>query len=93
MLPLSSCNRWLGTVKILKCKLSTSSANASTWRRMQVSDEQAQREKKSLLQKVAVFTAHAHELMVKDLRVRRIGLELHGVVVQSTLKPCARGVC
>jgi hypothetical protein len=58
--------RWLKTVRLIKVKFMSSSPAECIWRRMQINDQQAERQKKNLLQKALSFTARAKELMVQD---------------------------
>ena len=63
---LGDLTRWLTSVKYIKVKFMTASATECLWRRMQVSDQQSERQKKSVLQKALTFTSRARELMVQD---------------------------
>ena len=58
--------RWLETVKLLKCKFTAASTSDCAWRRLQVHEQQAERQRKNILQKVLTFHARAHELQCKE---------------------------
>ena len=58
--------RWLQTVRLIKVKFISSSPAECIWRRMQINDQQAERQKKNILQKALSFTGRARELMVQD---------------------------
>ena len=60
-------DRWLHTVKILKCKLTSATRADCSWRRLQTHEQQSERQRKNVLQKVLVISARAHELQVQDL--------------------------
>lgn len=60
-------DRWLQTVKILKCKFTGASRADCSWRRLQTHEQQSERQRKNVLQKVMVITARALELQVQDL--------------------------
>ena len=58
--------RWLKSVKTIKCKFSTSSLTECMWRRFQVNDQQAERQKKNVLQRALAFSSRADEILSKD---------------------------
>lgn len=58
--------RWANTVKLIKCKIVTVTAAECSWRRLQVHEQQAQREKKSILQKALFFEGRAKDLQSQD---------------------------
>ena len=58
--------RWLKSVKTIKCKFSTSSLTECMWRRFQVNDQQAERQKKNVLQRALAFASRADEILSKD---------------------------
>lgn len=61
--------RWLGTVRNIHAKLTAESNHECLWRRLQTSDQQAEREKNNVIQKVLTFSARARQLMVEDCEV------------------------
>ena len=58
--------RWLGSVRAIHAKLTAESNQACLWRRLQTADQQAEREKKNVVQKVLTFSARARQLQVED---------------------------
>ena len=65
-LPLAS-DRWLQTVKLMRCKFSDDSKSACMFRRLQMSEQQAERQRKNCLQKALIFDVRANEIMLEDL--------------------------
>lgn len=61
--------RWLKTVMILKVKFTKASSVDCIWRRLQVNEQQSERQKKNVLQKVLTFSYRAVELCQKDVNV------------------------
>lgn len=59
--------RWLNSVKILKCKFTNSTPEQCVWRRLQVHEQQSERQRKNVLQKVLIFDSRARELQCKDM--------------------------
>ena len=53
-------------MKYVKCKFLKASTVECRWRRLAVHEQQAERQKKNLLQKVLFFKTRAAELMVED---------------------------
>ena len=58
--------RWLKSVYTIKCRFSTASLNECVWRRFQVNDQQAERQKKNALQRCLAFASRAEELQARD---------------------------
>ena len=71
--PCCQTARFLQSVQILKCKFTVASKSACVWRRLQVHEQQSERTRKNVLQKVMTFTARARELAVQDF----LGLGIH----------------
>jgi len=65
--PLPSLVRWLDTVKVLKVKFTEASQTDCIWRRLQVHEQQSERQRKNVLQKVLTFAARARQLECQDL--------------------------
>ena len=63
---LGILTRWLTSVKHIKVKFITASAVQCVWRRIQVNDQQGERQKKSILQKALTFNARAVQIMGED---------------------------
>ena len=57
--------RFLRTAAVLKCRVTSESSASCRWRRLQVHEQQAEREKKSVIQKMLTFCARALELEVE----------------------------
>jgi len=58
--------RWLETVKIIKSKFTIAPASECVWRRLQVHEQQSERQRKNVLQKTMTFLFRANELAWKD---------------------------
>lgn len=59
--------RWLGTVWTLQCTVVQEAHESHyEWKRMQTSEQQAQRERKSIIQKALVFARRAKELLTEE---------------------------
>lgn len=59
--------RWLQTVATLHCRMVVEQDPSHyDWKRLQTSEQQAQRERKSILQKALVFARRADSLMLED---------------------------
>lgn len=57
-------------MKLMKIKLVTAGPAECAWRRLQVHEQQAERERKNVLQKVLVFKSRANQLLVEEWRRR-----------------------
>ena len=53
-------------MKSLKCKIQSAGIPELRWRRIQVHEQQSERQRKNILQKVLCFSARAKELQVED---------------------------
>ena len=51
---------------IVKCKVVASSQAECMWRRLQVHEQQAERQKKNVVQKVMTFATRARDLMIQE---------------------------
>lgn len=59
--------RWMKTVATIPCRVVKEDSEAAyEWRRIQTSEQQAQRERKNLMQKALIFTRRARYLMLED---------------------------
>ena len=59
--------RWLETVKVVAVFLGTETSESNyLWRRLQVSEQQAQRQKKNCLQKALTFAKRAKDFQGRD---------------------------
>lgn len=58
--------RFLKTVRFIKCKFVSTSRVDCLWRRMQTHEQESERQRKTLLQKVMLFKSRADELVVED---------------------------
>jgi len=56
----------LDSVKFIKSKFIVASHSDCLWRRLAVHEQQSEREKKNILQKVLIFKSRATEIMAKD---------------------------
>lgn len=60
--------RWIATVANLSCTVVEEAQDSHyEWRRIQTSEQQAQRERKSIIQKALVFTRRANAIMNEEL--------------------------
>ena len=55
------------TVKSFKCKVQSAGVAELRWRRIQVHEQQSERQRKNILQKVLTFAARARELQCEDM--------------------------
>ena len=53
-------------MKSIKCKIAEGTPAQCMYRRLQLNDQQAERQKKNLLQRTMTFVHRARELMVQD---------------------------
>lgn len=60
--------RWLSSSKYIKAKFSSNTASECVWRRMQMNDQQSERQKKNVLQRALAFSSRADQLVSQDCR-------------------------
>lgn len=58
--------RWLKTISFVSCKITTESSSNCIWRRLQVHEQQSEKVKKNVLQKVLTFNSRALQLQLED---------------------------
>lgn len=63
---LSPAARWLKSVMTVKCKFTSAPGHLCVWRRLQMNEQQAERQRKNVLQKVLTFASRAHQLQFQD---------------------------
>ena len=66
--PVLQLSRWLQTVATLQCQVvEEQEPSHYDWKRIQTSEQQAQRERKSILQKALLFSRRADKLVHEDM--------------------------
>lgn len=60
--------RWMSSSKYIKAKFSSNTASECVWRRMQMNDQQSERQKKNVLQRALAFSSRADQLVSQDSR-------------------------
>ena len=66
IVPDARMDRWLQGVRNLKVKLTSAGPAECVWRRLQTHEQQAERERKNIMQKVMTFKSRAEQLMQED---------------------------
>lgn len=65
--PVCSACRWIDSVATLPCRVIEEAHESHyDWKRIQTSEQQAQREKKSIIQKALVFTRRAKQIVLEE---------------------------